>query len=89
RDQDEIEDLKERLVFILSCLGLSLTQLLGQNWPSESKEKMDNPADLLSRILRCSHFDRDKKKILNKTFREFFSFYGAIRHFGKVKNDTS
>ena len=35
--------LKERLAFILSCLGLSLSQLLGQSCPSPDKEKMDSP----------------------------------------------
>ena len=55
--ESEIKDLQERLVFIVNCLGLSVSQLLGQNWPSENSDKMDCPGDLLSYILNCSHFD--------------------------------
>lgn len=89
-EESEIEDLQERLVFIANCLGLSISQLLGQNWPSENKDKMDYPGDLLSYILNCSHFSRDKKSRLNRGFHnDLLPTYNAIRHFGRVKNDAN
>ena len=39
---DNTENLKEKLVFVVSCLGLSLSQLLGQN-AVNIKEKLDSP----------------------------------------------
>ena len=39
---DTVAQSKERLTFILSCLGLSLSQLLGQNWPFKEKESSIN-----------------------------------------------
>ncbi len=88
-DETEIEDITERLVFIVNCLGLSLSQLLGQNWPSENQKKMDDPGDLLSNILNASHIPRDEKKRLNRGFREISRVYGAIRHFGRVKDNEN
>ncbi len=40
---EQVNHLTERLAFILSCLGLSLSQLIGQNCPSPDKERMDQP----------------------------------------------
>lgn len=83
---DPFDRPKEKLVFILSCLGLSLSQLLGQNCPSPEKEKMDNPGVLLGKILIRARVDQTKRRRLNRTFMEFLSFYGAVRHFGENKN---
>jgi hypothetical protein len=77
---------RERLVFILSCLGLSLSQLLGQNCPSPEKEKMPMPGVLLSNILKEAGIDRTNQLRLNKTFTSFLTYYGAVRHFGENKN---
>jgi hypothetical protein len=88
-DRTEIADITERLVFIVNCLGLSLTQLLGQNWPSDNKEKMDAPGDLLSNILNASHISKHEKARLNRGFREINRVYGAIRHFGRVKDNEN
>ena len=41
--ENNVPDLKEKLVFILNCFGLSLCQLLGQNWPTPTKTEMDSP----------------------------------------------
>ncbi len=79
---DNVSYLKEKLVFILSCLGLSLSQLLGQNWPSPHKKEIDNPGNLLGSILKNSKIDRITRKDLNKSFQEFLGYYNAIRHFG-------
>lgn len=83
---NNVDRLKERLVFVLSCLGLSLSQLLGQNCPSPGKEKMDNPGVLLGKILIHAGIDRTKGRRLNRIFMDFLSYYGAVRHFGENKN---
>ena len=80
---NNVDHLQERLAFIVSCLGLSLSQLLGQNCPSPDKEKIDQPGDLLSNILNRTNADRTTKRLLNSTFKDFLRYYGAIRHFGR------
>ncbi len=82
-----VRDLAERLAFIVSCLGLSLSQLLGQNSPSPDKDKMDQPGDLLNNILASSPVDRTTRRRLNSTFQEFLSYYDSVRHFGSNKGD--
>lgn len=83
---EEVADLKERLVFILNCLGLSLSQLLGQNWPCSTKDALDNPGTLLGSILKSADIDHATRKRLNKRFQEFLDYYGAIRHFGRNRD---
>lgn len=83
---DHVDHPRERLVFILSSLGLSLSQLLGQNCPSPDKEKMDKPGVLLGKILIRARVDRTKRCRLNKIFSDFLLYYGAVRHFGENKN---
>lgn len=81
--------LRERLTFIVSCLGLSLSQLMGQNCPSPDKEKIDRPGELLSNVLNRTSVDRTTRRLLNSTFGEFLKYYGAIRHFGKNLDDKN
>lgn len=85
----DVDHLSERLAFILSCLGLSLSQLLGQNCPSPEKDKIDQPGELLSRILKKPSVDRTTKRLLNSTFQNFLEYYGAIRHFGRNIDDKN
>ena len=84
--EESVIDLKERIVFVLSALGLSLTQLLGQNWSVPDKDKIDNPGELLGLILKCSHLDRAKKNRLKKGFADLLNYYGVVRHFGRNKD---
>ena len=86
RGVDSAGKTKERLAFILSCLGLSLSQLLGQNTPSSRKAKMDQPRTLLHHILARSHVDRTTKRRLDRTFQDFLLYYDSVRHFGKTKD---
>lgn len=86
---DPDDHFKERLVFILSCLGLSLSQLLGQNCPSPEKEKMDQPGGLLNTLLIRADVDRIKRRRLNRSFQDFLLYYDAIRHFGENKNEQN
>ncbi len=83
---DHVDRLRERLVFILSSLGLSLSQLLGQNCPPTEKEKMPMPGILLSNILNEAGIERTNRLRLNKSFASFLSYYGAVRHFGENKD---
>jgi hypothetical protein len=78
--------LKERLVFVISCIGLSLSQLLGQN-AVIIKQKLDIPDALLAAFLNESKYDRTKKNLLNRKFGDFIRYYDACRHFGKVEDD--
>jgi hypothetical protein len=89
RGSGGVDNLKERLAFILNCLGLSLSQLLGQNSPSPDKERMDQPANLLNSILARSHVDRTTRHRLNRTFQDFLSYYGSVRHFGKNRDEQN
>jgi hypothetical protein len=73
---------QERLAFILSCLGLSLTQLLGQNVPSLEKKRMARPGELLTAILAHAAVDEVTKAKFKSTFGDFLSVYDAVRHFG-------
>lgn len=86
---DAVDHLTERLAFVLSCLGLSLSQLIGQNCPSPDKEKMDQPGDLLSALLNRITSDRTTRRRLNSTFGDFLRYYGAIRHFGRIKDNKN
>jgi hypothetical protein len=78
-----VEQGTERIVFILSCLGLSLSQLLGQNCPSPEKVKIDQPDKLLAALLVGTSIPKTSKTRLNHAFKEFLSHYDAVRHFGR------
>lgn len=89
RGNYDVDHFRERLAFILSCLGLSLSQLLGQNCPSPDKDKMDQPGVLLGTLLIRARVDRATRRRLNSTFQDFLSYYGAIRHFGANKDEQN
>lgn len=84
--EENVTDLTERAVFILSSLGLSLTQLLGQNWPIPDKSRHNTPGEILGLILKCSHLDKNEIKRLNKGFADLLDSYGSVRHFGENKD---
>jgi len=81
--------LKERLAFITSCFGLSLSQLIGQNCPSPNKNEMKQPGNLFSNLLNRTNSDRVTRKRLNSVIRDFLNYYAAIRHFGKTKDEKN
>lgn len=84
---EKTERLKEKLVFILSCLGISLSQLLGQN-AVIIKKKIDCPRELLAAFLDESRYDYNKKKLLKGKFNKLIEYYDTCRHFGRVKGNT-
>jgi hypothetical protein len=50
---------------------------------------MDQPGDLLSALLNRASIDRTTQRRLNSTFRDFLSYYGAVRHFGKNESEQN
>lgn len=80
-----VDFMKERLTFITSCLGLSLSQLIGQNSPTQNKDWMGPPKKLFPRLLIEIDVDDETKEKLKKEFVDFLDYYDAIRHFGEVK----
>lgn len=88
-DMAEVDHFRERLAFIMSCFGLSLSQLIGQNCPSPEKDKMDQPGDLLAQVLKRTTADRTTKRQINATFGDFLRYYGAIRHFGRNRDEKN
>jgi hypothetical protein len=83
-----INNLIERLSFIVTCFGLSLSQLMGQNCSSPNDQELNQPDILLSNLLNSATTDRIKKNRLKSMFRDFLVYYGAIRHFGKTKDNN-
>ena len=81
---DGVNCLKERLVFITNCFGLSISQLIGQNSPS-STSRIDSPSKLLPNLLKGTDSDDVTQKRLKSQFVEFLKYYDALRHFGKTK----
>src|SRR5665648_81233 len=49
---DNVDFSKERLTFITSCFGLSLSQLIGQKSASTNKERMEPLSKLFPRLLK-------------------------------------
>jgi hypothetical protein len=82
---ESVDFLKERFVFITNCLGLSLSQLIGQNSPSANRAKMEPLSILFPRLLEGSGADDMTQERLKNMFEDFLTYYNAIRHFGEVK----
>ena len=77
---------KEKLVFVLNCLGISLSQLLGQNSPSPDNVRIDDPRKALRKILSENKIDGEKRDLILDQFAEFVKYYDTGRHFGLNKD---
>lgn len=69
--------LPERCVFIINIIGISVSQLLGQNNPKPSK-RVPSPDKIFNSLV-------DKHKLdprLKGHFKEFIDTYDHCRHFG-------
>jgi len=75
---------KQGLAFIVTSLGQSLTQLLGQNAPTTGKTRIDSPAVLFKKLISNKSKNIKNYQNLENTFFEFLSYYNATRHFGKL-----
>lgn len=83
----QVVSIKEKLTFIINCLGLSISQLIGQNSPPASNKRMDSPRNMFLTLISEMNSDETTKERLIRDFNEFTLYYNATRHFGKVKYD--
>jgi len=84
-DSLNTNSLAERIAFTINCLGLSLSQLIGQNSPSANGNRIPPPSILLPNLLREITDDETLEKLIG-VFNDFLVYYNAIRHFGNVKH---
>ncbi|MBZ9974385.1 MULTISPECIES: hypothetical protein [unclassified Mesorhizobium] len=78
RDKQDTNDLVERCVFIVATLGLSVSQLLGQNDPAPTIGKIASPRSIWKRFV-AKHGVTD---VSTDEFEKFMEIYDACRHFG-------
>jgi len=76
---EDVENLKERCVLALANLGLSISQLLGQNNPAP-EAWVPPPLEILRKFVRHHGLSSD----LVVRFERFNYFYNGCRHFGKT-----
>jgi hypothetical protein len=84
-DYFNTNSMAERIAFIISCLGLSLSQLIGQNSPSGNGKRIPSPSILLPNLLEEITDDETLERLIGM-FNDFLVYYNAIRHFGNVKH---
>lgn len=77
RDGELAERLRERCVFAVAALGLSVSQLLGQNNPRPT-DRVPSPTVLLRALVEAHGID---PAILER-FERFVRLYDGCRHFG-------
>ncbi|MEK6878245.1 MAG: hypothetical protein AABY22_01485 [Nanoarchaeota archaeon] len=79
----------ESYVFIISCLGLSISQLLGQNY-SKKEKNIPKLGPIFSDILqREKKIKKRRKKIITKNFDDLIYSYNKCRHFGITIDDST
>lgn len=79
--------IKEACIFVISCLGLSLTQVLGQNSPDGAKPKIPGARRMLSDFLASTEaIALPEKDLISAKAKDFFDIYDACRHFGISKH---
>lgn len=79
----EVENFHERCVFLICTIGLSVTQLLGQNNPNPF-ERVPSPKKLFESLVEANNLDPAFKY----KFMQFIDTYDQCRHFG-LTNDNS
>jgi hypothetical protein len=78
--------IRERCVVIVDLLGLSLSQLLGQNTPHTSP-RIPAPRKLLPVFLDQTTIPEAQKNSLITRFNDFLNTYDDCRHFGIPKHE--
>lgn len=78
--------IREQCVVIISLLGLSVSQLLGQNAPDQNN-RVPPPRILLPKVLDRLSVEKRRRDELEEEFRIFIEDYDACRHFGAIKHD--
>ena len=76
-DGDEVAYFRERCVFIICTIGLSVSQLLGQNNPSP-RNVVPSPEQIFNRLVDIHNLD----PALKVKFKRFITTYNYCRHFG-------
>ena len=82
-ENDQIEHFHERCVFIICTMGLSVSQLLGQNDPAPS-ERVPSPSMIFNNLIDKHNL----KGSLKQQFREFIDTYDHCRHFGLTSDGS-
>ena len=80
---DEVDHFHERCVFIICTIGLSVSQLLGQNNLAPD-ERVPSPKHIFDSLVDQYGLDPS----LKLKFKEFIDTYDQCRHFG-LTNDGS
>lgn len=80
---DEVEHFHERCVFVICTIGLSVSQLLGQNNPEPSK-RVPSPYAIFESLVDRHGLDPE----LKQQFREFIDTYDQCRHFGLTSDGS-
>ncbi len=86
-DYLDASQIRERCVFIVAALGMSVSQLLGQN-VEVLKPRLDVPEYLLTNFLRRTDLSDTQRDDLIRRFADFLPFYNDSRHFGKNVGGT-
>lgn len=80
-DGHQVEHFHERCVFLICTIGLSVSQLLGQNVPDLS-QRVPSPIKIFESLV-----DKYNLKVdLKSEFKEFINTYDQCRHFGLTNN---
>ena len=80
---DHVESFHERCVFLICTLGLSVSQLLGQNNPVPD-ERVPSPRNIFDSLVDTHALDQD----LKLRFKEFIDTYDQCRHFGLTSDGS-
>lgn len=80
---DEVDHFHERCVFLICTIGLSVSQLLGQNNPEPSK-RVPAPKSIFDSLVERHGLD----PALKIRFEEFIDTYDHCRHFGLTNDDS-
>ena len=80
---EDVEHFHERCVFVICTMGLSVSQLLGQNNPTLGS-RVPSPRKIFDDLVDMHGLD----SLLKRDFHDFIETYDQCRHFG-LTNDGS
>ena len=80
-EHEHVQHFHERCVYLICTMGLSVTQLLGQNNP-EPSDRVPSPNVIFQALLERYGLDPE----LKNQFKDFIDTYDQCRHFG-LTND--
>lgn len=78
---------REQCVVIINLLGLSVSQLLGQNAGLKKEDSVWGPSKLLEKVLDRLSVGKVLRDRLTAEFGKFIEDYDGCRHFGPQKHD--